>query len=145
MLQQRTILLGVTGGIAAYKAVDLASRMTQAGATIRTVMTANAGELIRPKSFEAVTGQPVFTDLWSNSQAHQIEHVHLVDWADHIVVMERHHEEKIRRKFADKSDTLKIHSLGIPDIYYFMDPALVALVKEKFERVYDSEIKGKTD
>jgi predicted protein tyrosine phosphatase len=67
----------------------------------------------------------------------------LVDWADRIVVMEHHHEEKIRRKFADRSDRLKIHSLGIPDIYYFMDPTLASLIKERFEKLYDSEIKGK--
>ncbi len=86
MLKQRSIVLGVTGGVAAYKAVDLASRLTGAGATVRTVMTANACELIRPKSFEAVTGQVVYTELWTPSQDHQIDHVHLVDWADIVVV-----------------------------------------------------------
>ena len=86
MLSERNILLGVTGGVAAYKAVDLASRLTGAGAAVRTVMTASACELIRPKSFEAVTGQGVYTELWSLAQDHQIEHIHLVDWADTVVV-----------------------------------------------------------
>ena len=86
MTAQRHIVLGVTGGVAAYKAVDLASRLTGAGDAVRTVMTASACELIRPRSFEAVTSQAVYSELWSASQSHQIEHIHLVDWADVVVV-----------------------------------------------------------
>jgi predicted protein tyrosine phosphatase len=65
----------------------------------------------------------------------------LVSWADHIIVMERYHEEKIRRKFTKQRDRMKIHCLGIPDIYYFMDPALVSIIQERFERIYLSDIK----
>ena len=68
VLKDRNILLGVTGGIAAYKAVDLASKLTAAGAGVRTVMTESACRLVVPKSFEAVTGSPVFTSLWSDPQ-----------------------------------------------------------------------------
>ena len=68
----------------------------------------------------------------------------LVEWADHIVVMERHHEDKIRKKFSQQRDKMKIHSLGIPDIYYFMDKTLMSLIKERFDKLYESEIKGKT-
>ena len=80
------ILLGVSGGVAAYKAVDLASRMTAAGAKIKTVMTQSACELIRPKSFEAVTCSAVFTGMWSSPEEHKISHINLADWADIIVV-----------------------------------------------------------
>lgn len=80
------ILLGVSGGVAAYKAVDLASKLTEAGATVNTVMTENACQLIRPKSFEAVTGQLVYISLWSASEKHEISHVNLVKWADIVVV-----------------------------------------------------------
>jgi len=80
------ILLGVSGGVAAYKAVDLASKLTAAGATVRTLMTASACQLVTPKSFEAVTGQPVYTDLWANTPDHDIEHVSLAAWADLVVV-----------------------------------------------------------
>ena len=62
-LDKVKVLLGVSGGVAAYKAVDLASKLTGAGAKVQTVMTKNACELIGPKSFEAVTCSPVFTDL----------------------------------------------------------------------------------
>ena len=64
-LADMNILLGVTGGIAAYKAVDLASKLTAAGAKVNCIMTENACELVRPKSFEAVTNRAVFTSMWS--------------------------------------------------------------------------------
>ncbi len=81
------ILLGVSGGVAAYKAVDLASKLTAAGAKVRTVMTENACQLICPRSFEAVTGQPVYTSLWSASEEYEIGHISLADWADIVVVV----------------------------------------------------------
>lgn len=80
------ILLGVSGGVAAYKAVDLASKLTRAGARVNTIMTENACRLICPKSFEAVTGQPVYTSLWSTSEEYEIGHISLADWADIVVV-----------------------------------------------------------
>ena len=86
VLQDRNILLGVTGGIAAYKAVDLASKLTAAGAGVRTVMTESACRFVAPKSFEAVTGAPVFTSLWSDPQGHQMSHIALADWAQIVVV-----------------------------------------------------------
>jgi len=85
-LKGTNVLLGVTGGAAAYKAVALASKLTAGGAEVKTVMTANACELVRPKSFEAVTGSAVFTNLWSCPEEYRIGHVSLADWADVIVV-----------------------------------------------------------
>jgi phosphopantothenoylcysteine synthetase/decarboxylase len=86
MALNANILLGVSGGVAAYKAVDLASKLAGAGASVRTAMTANACQLVAPKSFEAVTSGPVYTDLWSASQDHDVEHVSLATWADLVVV-----------------------------------------------------------
>ena len=86
MALNANILLGVSGGVAAYKAVDLASKLTGAGASVKTVMTANACQLVAPKSFEAVTSGPVYTDLWSASQDHDVEHVSVATWADLVVV-----------------------------------------------------------
>ena len=80
------VLLGVTGGVAAYKAVALASKLTGSSAQVKTVMTESACELVRPKSFEAVTGQPVYTSLWSCPDEYRIGHVSLSDSADVIVV-----------------------------------------------------------
>lgn len=86
MLKDLNILLGVTGGIAAYKAVDLASKLTAAGARVRTVMTEAACRLVAPKSFEAVTAAPVYTSLWSDPEGHSSSHIALADWATIVVV-----------------------------------------------------------
>ena len=86
MLKDLNILLGVTGGIAAYKAVDLASKLTAAGARVRTVMTEAACRLVAPKSFEAVTAAPVYTSLWSDPEGHNSSHIALADWARIMVV-----------------------------------------------------------
>ncbi len=86
VLKDLNILLGVTGGIAAYKAVDLASKLTAAGASVRTVMTAAACELVGPRSFEAVTAAPVYTSLWSDPEGHRSAHISLADWARIVVV-----------------------------------------------------------
>jgi phosphopantothenoylcysteine decarboxylase/phosphopantothenate--cysteine ligase len=86
-LDNLNILLGVSGSIAAYKAVDLASKLAQAGATVNTVMTENACRLVGPKSFEAVTQSAVFTNLWTKSGEYKISHISLADWADIIVVV----------------------------------------------------------
>jgi phosphopantothenoylcysteine synthetase/decarboxylase len=80
------VLLGVSGGIAAYKAADLASKLTQAGATVKTVMTESALQMIGAKTFEAVTGQQVYTNMWIATEEYEIGHVSLADWADVTVV-----------------------------------------------------------
>ena len=86
-LAELNILLGVSGGISAYKAVGLASKLTACGAKVRTVMTENACQLIGPKSFEAVTGQPVYTSLWNAGEEHEISHISLAEWADIVAVV----------------------------------------------------------
>ncbi|MHC4624452.1 MAG: flavoprotein, partial [Planctomycetota bacterium] len=80
------VLLGVSGGGAAFKAVDLASKLARVGATVKTVMTENACRLVGPKSFEAVTRSAVYTDLWGTSEEYNIGHVALAEWAGVIVV-----------------------------------------------------------
>jgi phosphopantothenoylcysteine decarboxylase/phosphopantothenate--cysteine ligase len=80
------ILLGVSGGIAAYKAVDLASKLSAGGAKVNTVMTENACRLVGPKSFEAITASAVFTSLWGPSEDYRIDHINLAEWADIVVV-----------------------------------------------------------
>ncbi|HEW79391.1 MAG TPA: hypothetical protein ENH34_05445 [Phycisphaerales bacterium] len=85
-LDNLNVLLGVSGGVAAYKAVDLAAKLTAAGAVVNTVMTENACRLISPKSFEAVSRSAVFTSLWQSGAEFKISHIALVDWADIVVV-----------------------------------------------------------
>jgi phosphopantothenoylcysteine synthetase/decarboxylase len=90
------ILLGVSGGIAAYKAVDLASKLTAAGAKVTTIMTEAACQLVGPKSFEVVTCSAVYANLWDNHSVRQAQdkvfqhekpgHINLAEWADIVVV-----------------------------------------------------------
>ncbi len=86
MLDNTRVLLGVTGGVAAYKAVDLAGKLISAGAKVTTVMTENACRFVGPKSFEAVTCSAVYTDMWSTPEQYRIGHIALADWADVVVV-----------------------------------------------------------
>ena len=76
------ILLGISGGIAAYKAADLAGKLTAAGAQVRTIMTENACRLITPLCVQALTHQPVYTSMWEAPSAFDIGHIELADWAD---------------------------------------------------------------
>lgn len=69
-MQGREILLGVTGGIAAYKAAVLASRLVQAGAGVSVIMTRSATELVGPRTFEALTGRAVRTDVFDPTKIH---------------------------------------------------------------------------
>jgi phosphopantothenoylcysteine synthetase/decarboxylase len=80
------IVLGVTGGIAARKTIDLAYLLTCTGATIKTVMTENACQFVMPKSFQAITNSSVYTSMWTGCEEFKIEHINLTDWADIVVV-----------------------------------------------------------
>ena len=86
MLTNLNILLCVTGGVAAYKAVDLASKLTAAGANVQTVMTENACHFIGPVSFEAVTCSAVHTTMWNSPQEYKISHIALADWSDIVII-----------------------------------------------------------
>lgn len=85
-LDQAKILLGISGGIAAYKAADLAGKLTAAGAQVRTIMTENACRLVTPVCVQALTRQPVYTTMWAGADAFTIGHIELADWADAVVV-----------------------------------------------------------
>lgn len=85
-LNSLKVLLGITGGVAAYKAVEVASKLTARKAIVKTVMTRNACRLVTPKSLEAVTAWPVYTSLWFSPGQNEISHITLRDWADIIVL-----------------------------------------------------------
>jgi phosphopantothenoylcysteine decarboxylase/phosphopantothenate--cysteine ligase len=78
------ILLCVTGGIAAYKAIDLASQLTKSGFEVKIALTKNAQRFVSALSFSAIINQGVHTDLFENSDP--IPHIHLADWADLTIV-----------------------------------------------------------
>ncbi|MCY3833291.1 MAG: bifunctional phosphopantothenoylcysteine decarboxylase/phosphopantothenate--cysteine ligase CoaBC [Chloroflexi bacterium] len=90
LLRGKRIILGVCGSIAAYKALDLASKLTQAGALVDVVMTDAAQRFVSPLSFQAVSGRPVYTDMWRADSAgalpSHIAHVGLAEGADLLMI-----------------------------------------------------------
>lgn len=86
MLTNKKIVLGVTGGIAAYKAIALTSKLSQAGATVQVILTEGAQEFVTPLSFQAISRQPVYTDTFDELDPGKIQHVDLSDWADLFII-----------------------------------------------------------
>jgi phosphopantothenoylcysteine decarboxylase/phosphopantothenate--cysteine ligase len=85
-LKTRRILLGVTGGIAAYKSADLVRRLRDAGAEVRVVMSHGALAFITPLTFQAVSGNPVHTELLDEAAEAGMGHIELARWADQVLV-----------------------------------------------------------
>lgn len=117
ILADQRIVLGVTGSIAAFKAADLASKLVQAGAVVDVIMTEAAQKFITPLTFQAVTGRPVYTDLWKSDSSDNlpthIAHVGLAEGANLLVIAPAtaHHIAKIAYGMAD--DLLSITALAV--------------------------------
>ncbi|MDR7317367.1 bifunctional phosphopantothenoylcysteine decarboxylase/phosphopantothenate--cysteine ligase CoaBC [Brevibacillus nitrificans] len=86
MLAGKRIVLGVSGGIAAYKAAALTSKLTQAGAIVHVILTENAQKFVQPVTFQALSHQPVHTDTFDEPDPHVISHIDLADKADLVLV-----------------------------------------------------------
>jgi phosphopantothenoylcysteine decarboxylase/phosphopantothenate--cysteine ligase len=82
----KRILLGVTGGIAAYKSPDVVRRLAERGAQVQVVMTAGAREFVAPLTFQAVSGRQVRSDLWDESAERAMSHIELARWADLVLI-----------------------------------------------------------
>lgn len=85
-LAKKRIVLGVSGGIAAYKAAELARLMMKGGIEVQVVMTESAARFVSPLTFQALTGRPVFTDLWDNRIDNGMAHIDFTRDADAVVV-----------------------------------------------------------
>ena len=86
MLKGKTVLLGVTGGIAAYKAAGLASALVKQHAAVEVVMTQHATEFITPLTFEQLTGRKVMVDTFDRNFVHQVEHISLAQRTDLVII-----------------------------------------------------------
>jgi phosphopantothenoylcysteine decarboxylase/phosphopantothenate--cysteine ligase len=86
MLNNKTIVLGITGGIAAYKAADIASKLTQAGARVEVIMTGAATKFITPLTLRNITHRPVVTDMFELASEWSEEHIALAEAADAVAV-----------------------------------------------------------
>ena len=85
-LNDKAILLGVTGGIAAYKAVDVVSRLVKLGATVNVIMTRNATMLVQPLTFRYISRNPVVVDMFDEPESWKPKHISLADKADIFVI-----------------------------------------------------------
>ena len=86
MLKGKTVLLGVTGGIAAYKSAALASALVKQHAAVEVVMTRNATQFITPLTFEQLTGRKVMVDTFDRNFVHQVEHISLAQRTDLVII-----------------------------------------------------------
>ena len=86
MLKDKNILLGVTGGIAAYKIANLASMLKKQGSNVKVIMTENACQFITPMTFETLTAQKVYTDTFDRNFEFKVDHIELGKWADVFLI-----------------------------------------------------------
>lgn len=86
MLAGKKIVLGVSGGIAAYKAVDIVRRLRKGGALVKVIMTKAAANFVTPLTFREISGNPVAVDMWSEVTHWNVEHIALATWADIFVI-----------------------------------------------------------
>ncbi len=87
MLEGKQVVVGVTGGIAAYKAAEVVSRLRQLGAEVHVIMTRAATQLVGPLTFQTLSGNPVLTDLFAEPKRWNVEHIALADRADLLLIV----------------------------------------------------------
>ena len=83
----KKILLGVTGGIAAYKAANFTSLLKKRGYEVKIIMTENATKIITPLTLETLSKNPVCVDMWHEKAHYEVEHISLAHWADVVVIL----------------------------------------------------------
>ena len=83
---QKNILIGVTGGIAAYKVVEVASRLKKSGANVKVMMTRNATEFVSPRTFQEITNNAVSVEMFGDAANFNVAHISLAEFADLILI-----------------------------------------------------------
>lgn len=113
-LDNRHVLLGVTGGIAAYKSADLVRRLQDLGATVQVVMTKAAQEFITPLTMQALSGHPVHTDLLDPAAEAAMGHIELARWADLVLIAPASADFMARLAHGHADDLLTTLCLATP-------------------------------
>ena len=113
-LSGQHILLGVSGGIAAYKTPILVRRLVEAGASVQVVMTANAHQFVTATTLQAVSGNPVRDDLWDAGAEAAMGHIELARWADQILIAPATANTIARLASGEASDLLSTLYLASP-------------------------------
>ncbi len=123
-LEGKPVVLGVTGGIAAYKACDLTSRMRKAGAQVFVVMTKNACRFVCPQTFETLSANPVAVDTFEREEKWRVGHVSLARRADLIVVAPATANIMAKMAHGIADDMLSTTLLAAPDKKVLLAPAM---------------------
>ena len=133
MLKGKTVVLGVTGCIAAYKACEIVSSLKKKGATVIVIMTPHSTEFVQPLSFETLSGNRVITDLFDRDFDFEVEHVALAKRADVFVVAPATANTigKIANGIADDMLTTTIMACKAPKI---ICPAMNTNIRRKISR-----------
>lgn len=123
-LNGKKILLGISGGIAAYKSIELIRRLNDSGAEVRVVMTKSATEFVTPLTFEAISGNPVHVEMFGPRIKSAIEHVELARWADLIVIAPATANVIAKLTHGIADDLLTTVCLALTDIDLAVAPAM---------------------
>ncbi len=141
IFENKRIILGVTGSIACYKAVDLASKLTQQGGLVDVILTESAQRFVSALAFQSVTGRPVYSNMWDDRE--HVQHVNLAETADLMVVVPATANTlaKLAHGMADNLLTLTAVGLRAPlvvapamDGGMYANPATVANVETLLSR-----------
>ena len=125
MSQMRNIVLGVTGSIAAHKAVDLASLLTKAGHAVHVVMTADAQRFVTPLPFKTMSRHPVVTDLYDEEERWKPTHITLADEADLLLIAPATANVLAKLAHGLADDALTCIALALnPKVKIFIAPAM---------------------
>lgn len=118
------MLLGVGGGIAAYKAAEVARLLVKAGATVRCALTPAAARFVGPLTFEALTGQPVACDLWDAAQGLTAGHIALADFCEVAIIAPATADLLARLRVGMADDVLAAALLAVPPRRWLLAPAM---------------------
>lgn len=152
MIANKNILLCVSGGIAVYKAVALVSKLTQAGAHVKVMMTESATRFVTPLSFQVMSKHDVYTDTFDEKDSGVIAHIDLADWADLVIVAPATANiiGKLANGIADDmltttilATTAKVWIAPAMNVHMYDHPAvkrnIASLVKDGYEFIEPSE------
>lgn len=126
-LQHRRIVLGVSGGIAAYKAPDLVRRLRERGAEVQVVMTAGAQRFVTPTTFQAVAGREVRAELWDPAAEAAMGHIELARWAE-LILLAPATADLIARLASGRADDLLTTLVLATDAKVALAPAMNRLM-----------------
>ena len=117
----KNILLGVTGGIAAFKSASIVSLLKKKGYDVKVVMTKNATNIIGPLTLETLSRNRIYVDMWDTNPHYEVEHISLADWADMVLIAPATYNiiGKVANGIADDMLTTIISAVSIRKLVFF--------------------------